>query len=406
MRSPAINWMILALVVGVTIASWSGGVKYADLLSSPGKLEIVRQPPAADYTGMPSHGKIESLPSYRPGSGSNWQVDLRSCDLSTVDLRDRREDLLHADFDSRTIWPARLPEGFDVARVMDLGKNPGLGLRALHARGITGAGVGIGIIDQALLVEHVEYKKQLRLYEEIHWFEGEGAEAQMHGPAVASIAVGKSVGVAPEADLYYIAEWHARSLGALGFEFDLPPLARSIDRLVAISKTLPRERRIRVISISLGINPRMKGFDLVKDAMSRAEQAGIYTVYVGADFMGLGREPLENPDEFTSFGPGEFWKRSWRGGTGSLMVPMDSRCIAGPTGDSDYAFYRNGGMSWAVPWVAGLYALACQVNPQVTPEIFWETARKTGVITKIQRDGKAVEFGPVVNPRGLLEALR
>jgi len=85
---------------------------------------------------------------------------------------------------------------------------------------------------------------------------------------------------------------------------------------------------------------------------------------------------------------------------------MDSRCLASPTGDSDYALYRHGGMSWAVPWVAGLYALACQVNPQVTPEIFWETARKTGVITKIQRDGKAVEFGPVVNPRGLLEALR
>ena len=27
----------------------------------------------------------------------------------------------------------------------------------------------------------------------------------MHGPAVASIAVGKTVGVAPEADLYYIS---------------------------------------------------------------------------------------------------------------------------------------------------------------------------------------------------------
>jgi len=113
--------MLLALVVmasrslaGCKAPSQSEGGRYVDLLSSPGKLEIVRQPPAADYTGMPSHGKIESLPSYRPGSGSNWQVDLRSCDLSTLDLRDRRDDLLHADFDSRTIWPARLPEGFDV----------------------------------------------------------------------------------------------------------------------------------------------------------------------------------------------------------------------------------------------------------------------------------------------------
>ena len=197
MRSPRTNWILLALVVMASrsLAAQSEGGRYVDLLSAPGKLGIVRRPPAADYTGMPSHGKIKSIPSYRPGSGSNWQVDLRSCDLSTLDLRDRREDLLHADFDSRTIWPARLPEGFDVARVMDLGKNPGLGLRALHAQGITGAGVGIGIIDQALLVQHVEYKKQLRLYEEIHWLEG--SDAQMHGPAVASIAVGKGVGVGP-----------------------------------------------------------------------------------------------------------------------------------------------------------------------------------------------------------------
>jgi len=396
--------MILALVVGVTIASWSGEVEYVDLVSSPGKLEIVRHPPAADYSRMPSRGKLKAIPSYRPGSGQNWQVDLRSCDLSALDVRDRREDLLHADFDSRTIWPSRLPQEFDVTRIMDLGKNPGLGLRTLHARGITGTGVGIGIIDQALLVQHVEYKKQLRLYEEIHWLDG--SDAQMHGPAVASIAVGKSVGVAPEADLYFIAEWHSRSFGALGSECVLPPLARAIDRLVAISKTLPRERRIRVISISLGINPGMRGFDLAKEAISRAERAGIYTVYVQDGFMGMGREPLENPDEFACFGPGEFWKRWWRGGTGSLMVPMDSRCLASPTGDSNYAFYRNGGMSWAVPGVSGLYALACQVSPQVTPEIFWETARKTAVITKIERDGKTVEFGPVMNPRGLLEALR
>ena len=206
--------------------------------------------------------------------------------------------------------------------------------------------------------------------------------------------MGKSVGVAPEADLYYIAEWHARSFGALGFEFDLPPLARSIDRLVAVSKTLPREHRIRVISISLGINPRIKGFDLVKDAISQAKQAGIYTVYVQDSLMGLGREPFKDPDELASFGPGEFWKRSWKGGVSSLMVPMDSRCLASPTGDSDYAFYRNGGMSWAVPWVAGLYALACQVNPQVTPEIFWETAHKTGAITKIRAMARPWSSGP------------
>lgn len=84
-------------------------------------------------------------------------------------------------------------------------------MRELHALGITGKGVSIGIIDLTLLVDHREYAGRLRLYEEIHTLRGsEGVpadtgEAQMHGPAVASIAAGITVGVAPDADLYYIA---------------------------------------------------------------------------------------------------------------------------------------------------------------------------------------------------------
>lgn len=52
--------------------------------------------------------------------------------------------------------------------LMESGKNPGLGIRKLHKEGITGKGIGIAIIDQALLIDHVEYKEQLKMYEEIH----------------------------------------------------------------------------------------------------------------------------------------------------------------------------------------------------------------------------------------------
>src|SRR3954454_12766989 len=125
MRCPGTHAVLLVLGVMASrpLAAQSEGVAYVDMLSPPGKLAIVRQPPAADYTGMPSHGKLKAVPSFRQGSGANFQVDLRACDLSALDLRDRREDLLHADFDSRTIWPARLPQGFDVARITDLGKS-------------------------------------------------------------------------------------------------------------------------------------------------------------------------------------------------------------------------------------------------------------------------------------------
>ena len=378
---------------------------FVTLLSSPGKTEIVRRPRVADFSHMPGRGKITSLPSYRPESRESWQVDLRSCDLSSLDVHGRLNELLQADFDSKTIWPSSLPSGFSVSRIMELGQNPGLGLRAVHEQGITGAGVGLAIIDQALLVDHVEYRDRLRLYEEIHYPKGE--PAQMHGPAVASIAVGKTVGVAPQADLYYIAEWHARKAGGQGLEFELTPLAQAIDRLVAINKMLPRERRIRVISISLAINPRMTGFDLVKQSIANAEQNGIYTVYVGSDpFMGLGRAPLSDPDRFDSYSPGQLWIDSWKANRDALLVLMDSRCVAAPNDDGDYMFNRVGGASWTVPWVAGLYALACQVKPDITPKEFWEAARKTSVGAHAVLDGEDVEFGHIINPAALLNALR
>ena len=396
--------VLIILVVDFAIAQSEAEI-FVTLLSSPGKLEVVRHPPADDYTRMSGRGKIASLPMYRPDLPKGFQVDIRSCDLSSVNVRDRLVDLLQADFDSRTKWPSQLPSQFDIQRIIELGKNPGLGLRTAHRRGITGIGVGLGIIDQALLVDHVEYKNRLRLYEEIHWLKG--SRAQMHGPAVASIAVGHTVGVAPQADLYYIAEWHARSTAGGGIEFELTPLAQAIDRLVEISKTLQRERRIRVISISLGINPKMSGYDPVMRAIANAEREGIYTVYVGSDpFMGLGRESMADPDRFDSYLPGQFWAHSWRSNTNALMVPMDSRCTAAPNGNNDYAFYRSGGMSWTVPWVAGLYALACQVKPDITPKIFWETARKTNVLAHATLDGRVSEFGRIINPEALLAALK
>lgn len=50
---------------------------------------------------------------------------------------------------------------------------------------------------------------------------------------------------------------------------------------------------------------------------------------------------------------------------------MDSRCTASPTGINDYVYYREGGMSWTVPYLAGLYTLACQVNPDIILDVFF-----------------------------------
>ena len=102
-----------------------------------------------------------------PDTDAGWG-DFRCADLRDWDLSDMEEELFAADFDTRTQWPENLPGNFDPERLLELGKDPGLGLQALHEQGITGKGVGIAIIDQTLLVEHREYADRLRLYQEYH----------------------------------------------------------------------------------------------------------------------------------------------------------------------------------------------------------------------------------------------
>ncbi len=85
------------------------------------------------------------------------------------------------------------------------------------------------------------------------------------------------------------------------------------------------------------------------------------------------------------------------------MVPMDSRCTASQSGEKSYVFYSEGGWSWCIPYIAGLYALSCQVKPGVTPQEFWNKALETGDIIEIDKNGKKYKFGKIVNPVKLIE---
>jgi hypothetical protein len=362
--------------------------------------KIDRRPKAADYHGFKTYS---TPPRYAPDSTDPFQMDLRSTDLSQLDLSQSGADLLFATFDSETTWPVKMPAGFDWQAIMETGKNPGLGIRSLHAQGITGKGVKIAIIDQELLIEHQEYADRVRLYEELSPV---SSDASMHAPAVASIAVGKTVGVAPEADLYFIN-------GFSGQCSKTPELyhclARSIRRILEINQQFPAGQKIRVISISRGYMQGEKGSDDWETAMQEADAAGILVVCSNSALMGLGRAPLSDPDALQSYEPGLFWANYFydnRMQGEFLFVPMDSRATAAPNGKEAYAFYRSGGMSWAIPYLAGMYALAAQVKPEITPDKFWKTALKTGQTIEIMHAGQTYQLGPILDPAALIKALK
>ena len=84
---------------------------------------------------------------------------------------------------------------------------------------------------------------------------------------------------------------------------------------------------------------------------------------------------------------------------------MDSRTTASPTGVDDYVFYGPGGASWTVPYVAGAYALAAQVDPNITPEKFWSLAIKTGHPLKMKDRGRDVDAGRLLDMAALIKSL-
>jgi hypothetical protein len=358
---------------------------------------------------------------YDPTVLDIWQMDYRTQDLSRLDLHNSLNDLLLAFFDDRTVWPPanKLPFGFNPQRIMALGKNPGLGVRSLHARGITGKGIGIAIIDMPLLVDHQEYSGQLRLYEELYFYEQAYQQsAQMHGSQVASIAVGKTAGVAPQADLYYIAVDLASGQDANGNDqFDFTKAAQAIRRILEINQQLPSERKIRVISMSFGWADKFTGYEEISAAVAEARAAGVFIICAypamdqiyGFKLSGLERSPLADPDFVTSYSrlhPCDLYADSLHlCQAGRLLVPMNSRTTASPMGKDEYVFYRMGGEGILMPYLAGIYALAAQVDAEITPERFWELASQTGRSVDISGTSGVYTIGPILDPVSLINSL-
>ena len=378
-------------------------------------VSIVRRPGPVDYTFINVHPT--SVPKVDPDSTEPFQIDFRSSDLTDLDLSRSMDVLDMANYDSQTKWPPakKLPAGFSVQKTMEMGKDPGLGMKYLHAKGITGRGVGIAIIDQTLLVDHQEYADRLRVYEEAADVTDGWLGTSMHAPAVASIAVGKTVGVAPEADLYFIASGGCNGDANIQ-NFDFSCLAKDVLRVIAINQGLPEGRKIRVLSMSIGWVSGQKGYQEITAAVDQAEAAGIFVVSsslsatYGFHFQGMGRDPQSGPDRFNSYLPGYWWAQQFYSGKynldNTLLVPMDARTTASPTGLNAYVFYGEGGWSWSIPYLAGMYALAWQVHPGVTPQEFWSTALQTGKTSQIKHAGKQYSFGVILDPQALIAALQ
>lgn len=336
--------------------------------------------------------------------------DARSCDLSGEDFSNSLDKLLYTEFDSKTIWPDSLPQDFDPQQIIDQNRNPGLGVRSLHEQGITGKGINIGIVDQPLLTGHAEYKDRLKMYKD---FNAPGGMS-MHGPAVASIALGSTVGVAPEANLYYVSLDFDKS-GENGE--NMAPFIEGLTYLLDLNELLPEEDKLDVISISRGWTSDLPGAAEMEALIDRAKEEGVFVVTTSLeenypmDLYGSSRPPISDPDDRSVYLPALDSMESYPDMKfrfeNALTIPKDFRAFASPTGTEDYANWIDGGYSWVVPYLSGVYALARQVKPDITPEEFYTLAMETSSdIPYTDGFGKEYTLYNLIDPPALIAALQ
>jgi len=331
------------------------------------------------------------------------RYDFRGYDITELDLTNT--ELANFIFDSQTTWTKKLPKGFDIDKIIEYGKKPGLNIETLHSKNITGNGVNVGIIDGRLLVDHEEFKDNIIVYEEI--FEMDGP-AHYHGTPITSILAGKNVGIAPDANIYYIAYLDEKTDPEDGFK----NLANAIERMIEINNELPEDNKIKVVSISSGWNPESENGKAIDLAIKKAKEEGLFIITArlyetyNLSFDGLNREPMLDPNDINSYDL-NFMLDSNSSKEGTLMVPMDARWLASATNQNEYVMYSKGAWSMAIPYISGLYTLACQVNPDITPDEFFSIGLSTGeplsLKSSIDTKGKVLI---IVNPIELISKIQ
>ena len=332
------------------------------------------------------------------------EIDIRYCDVSKVDFNKFPEDITNKlSFNSKTVFPSEIPAWFDLKKIDKLGRTPGLNVKKLHKKGITGKGVNIAIIDQPLS-SHKEYKNNLVYYKNFtRWKEG-----TMHGSAVSSIAVGKNIGVAPGANLFFVAaEFRVDKNTQI---FNAGPIAEAINHILELNKALPEENKISVISISRGFSEIDKNADKFQTALQNAKKQNILVLTTN-DIMAISRNGyFANPDDLNDYTHIPVWvtddEMVFVSRSEKVFVPIDYRITACETGENDYAYYSDGGFSWGVPYLAGIAALAKQVKPNLNMEDFIPLARKTSdsIIAK-DSTGKEYKIKYFINPVRLIDGL-
>lgn len=323
-------------------------------------------------------------------------------DLSEMDLRESLPQLQELDFTDNVIWPEKdkLPEGFDPVKLLEENKTPTLGVKQLHQKGITGKNIGIAVIDQRLFLNHPDYKSNIVHYDDTghEWdgFRKDNWHPDYHGSLVVGNAVGHSTGAAPGASIYYIASHNWSVKGE-----KLPPpqgnseyVNTAIRKIIELNKTLPQDKKIRFLSCSWGTDKDL----YVEERMrlyAEAEKDGIMVLggaYDNARRNGIYYRPSDLKKPLPAV-PEKYKNDSF------FYVPTDGKTT--PFYEGGFAYHVTGGASSTFPYLAGVFSLALETNPDFAKQNNWQQR----MIDLAFQTATQTPNGRIINPPKLVKAI-
>ncbi|MCM1565369.1 MAG: S8 family serine peptidase, partial [Dehalobacter sp.] len=251
--------------------------------------------------------------------------------------------------------------------------------------GVTGKGVNIAIIDQHMVLDHPEFSGKVIKYMDFGT-EAPVTEGSMHAPAVTSLLVGTSIGTAPDASIYFAA--------TPSWKLDAQFYADALNWVIDENSKLPEANKIRVVSISAAPSgprsPIRKNNDAWDGAYERAVEAGILVLDC-TENHGITAPcylDLDNPDDVSGCTPG-LPGLSNTAMPNRIYIPTSRRTVAEEysQGNPSYQYTGIGGLSWSIPYLAGVLAMGWQVNPELSNtqiiDLLFESAYTNGDGVKI-----------------------
>ncbi len=293
-------------------------------------------------------------------------------DLSELDLREYKHLFDYAPTESlpnfgirgwttNVIWPSpdKMPDGFNPMTIMERAKTP-----ACKPNSTTGRGINIAVIDNMLDTTNPEYADNIKFIQgPLH---NQKLPTNKHASMVMGQIVGKSTGIAPDANIYYFTKGSYKERK----KFD-DDIIKILHNVIKFNQAQKPENKIHILSCSWGA--RKKYQPAVCALLDQLESDGVKIILCTSDYMKnatlSGRDfmPCNNPN-MTDIQPniqsaGEEVIHMMNlpfGPDKRIGIPTNMR--ATPLESNGWQYNIIGGESSAAPYIAGVYACALEGN--------------------------------------------